>query len=167
MRFQHEIKWQLDTLIGIYKQNSKVCNVKRQAQMDRFVFYTEYLFKIGLCLYCSSAMSYFVYPPLIYYSQKEIVMITPMRLPFIDEHSQAGYVTFSVFHFLLISSALLGSSCSDLLWGMTIVNVPMLANILKDEVERLDELVAKSKVNVAHQRYYFRNILLLHREYTA
>lgn len=52
---------------------------------QRFVFYTEYIFKIGMVLYSFSVSTYYVYPLFVYVMEKKWVMLMYLFLPRVDE----------------------------------------------------------------------------------
>lgn len=164
IRYAHLIVELVDKLVDIFRINSKVSAHGRQVMLDRFLKYTEYLFKMALSLYVLASGGYFIYPFYRYKTADEMVPVMLSFLPFIDENTTSGYVILFVFHVNLIILGTLGTACSDLSFTMVIVNVPVLGNIFGDNIEDLNETLRDEHQNLRFIKARLMNILLQHRE---
>lgn len=108
----------VNKLVDIFKVNSDVKAYGRQEMLERYLTFTEYLFKIGLPLYLISTTGYFIYPAYRYIYFHEIIPVLPTYLPFVDFNSYAGLMAHLIAHLHFIILAVLGSCCSDLSFTM-------------------------------------------------
>lgn len=154
-----------DKIIDIYKQNSDIKAHNRYRMCRRFTLYTEYIFKIGMVLYTFSVFTYYLYPIYVYVTEKRLLLIVDLYLPGVDESTTSGYAIYFCFHMILTSYAFLGSSCTDFLFTMIIVNVPFMANILSENIDELNEILRTGEYDPYHAKMKFRNILLIHKEF--
>lgn len=87
-------------------------------------------------------------------------------LPGVDETTTAGYVAHVIFHILGLTSGFLASCGSDFLITMQIINVPLMANIMRENILELNEIIRDEKHDHFHAKMKLRNILLIHKEIT-
>lgn len=71
-----------------------------------------------------------------------------------------------VFHIILTTFEFIGSCCSDFCFTMIITNVPLMANILSENIDELIEIVRAKTQDRLHANMKFRNISLIHKEIT-
>lgn len=166
VRYQNEILGMINKIVDIYKQNSNTKAYKRYRMCRRFTLYTEYIFKIGMVLYFVSISTFYLYPLYVYVTENEVAMIVDLYLPGVDESTIAGLVTHIIFHIILTTAAFMGSTSSDFLFTMIIINVPLMANILSENIDELNEIVRVEKHDRHHAKMKFRNILLIHKDIT-
>lgn len=164
IRYAHLIVGLVNKLIGIFRVNSKVITHGRQEMLDRYLTYTEYLFKVGIALYFFASTGYFVYPFYRYKVYNEIIPILPNYLPYVDENTNTGFIILTIFHLNLIVLGALGTACSDLSFTMVIVNVPVLGNIFTDNIKDLNDILKEKRPNLPMMKARLLNIFLQHRE---
>lgn len=167
VRYKDDILGMIVKVVDIYKQNSSTKAYKRYRMCLRFTLYTEYIFKCGMVLYSLSLLTYYLYPLYVFVTEKKLIPIVDLYLPGVDETTNVGYVTLAIFHIILTSCAFMGSTSSDFLFTMLISNVPLMANILSENIDELNEIVGAEK----HDRYLakmkLRNIILIHKDITG
>lgn len=166
VRYKDEILGMINKIIYVYKQNSNEKAYKRFRMCQQFMFYTEWIFKVGMGLYSLSLVSYYSYPLYVYVMKNEVTVIVDLYLPGVDEKSKAGYVTLLIFHIILTLTAFIGSCCSDFLFTMIIINVPLMANIFNANVNEINEILSDEKYDRFYAKMKFRNIILIHKEIT-
>lgn len=151
---------------GIYKANAATVSRKRALLFSRFAFYTENVFKVGICLYFLSATAFFLYPMHMYLNEGKIVPLAPTYLPGIDEETFSGFIILTCYHIFIIIMAFIAASSCDCTFTMIILNVPIMALLIKMEVEQLNDALTSEKVDKLLVKCKLRNILLMHREMT-
>lgn len=156
----------INKLVEVFKMNAKVTVNGRQEMLERHLTFTELLFKGGVFFYTISTFGYFLYPLYHYHTFNEVIPLVPSYLPGVDENTQTGFIILTIFHLFIIIFGLFGSACIDFNFMMIIVNVPVLANILKDNISEQNEMLIKKKTMPVMIKAKLRNIFLLHREIT-
>lgn len=157
----------IDKIVDIYRQNASSNAYRRYRMCQRFALYTEFIFKIGMVLYLFSVSTYYVYALFVYVMEKKLVMLMYLFFPGLDESTNAGYVVHLVFHIILTTFGFIGSCGSDFCFTMIITNVPLMANILSENIDELNEIVRAKMHDRLHAKMKFRNILLIHKEITG
>ncbi|XP_031616751.1 putative odorant receptor 83c [Contarinia nasturtii] len=71
----------------------------------------------------------------------------------------------SAIHTVFIILAVIGSACTDFMFIMLIVNVPVLSNIFNENLSELNEMLREEDMNMLFVKAKLRNILLMHREF--
>lgn len=165
IRYRVAIIGMIDKIINIYTQNSNIKAFKRYQLCERFTFYTEYIFKIGMSLYSLSVTTYYLYPAYTYITERKLIPIIDLYFPGIDENTPTGYVTYLIFHTTLSVLALIASSCSDFLFTMIIINVPFMATILSENIDELNEILRDEDHDRHFAKMKLRNIILIHKEF--
>lgn len=155
-------------ILNIYKENGTSKKLKRIELFATYAMITEYVIKIGTCLYALSLLAYFLNPIYMYLFKNEIEPLIPVYLPLINSNTINGYLILFAYHILVMISAFFGSSAVDFLFTGIIVNAPILAALINDDVDDLNEILSKKttiNANMARQR--LQNILLMHQEFTV
>lgn len=158
--------WTINHFHDIYKVNVKTKDPKRRNVFGQFGFYTEIVFKCGTFLYFLSILGYFVYPIYMYLFKNEIVSLMPIYIPGINEDTIAGFVSITCYHIILLLVAFVAASAVDFMFTMLIVNTPLMSDLIKMEVEQLNDALTSEKVDKLLVKFKLRNILLMHREMT-
>lgn len=156
----------VNKLHAVYKANVNTKVLRRRTLFDRFAFYTEMVFKCGTFLYFLSVVAYFVYPIYMYWFKREIVTLMPIYIAGINEDTASGFVIVSCYHVILLLVAFIAASAVDFLFTMLIVNTPVMAVLIEMEVEELNDILSRRKIDVLLMKSKFRNILLMHGEMT-
>lgn len=166
VKYSANITWMINYLHGIYKVNA-VTNCQRRASLfNRFALYTEIVFYGCVFLYCLTAIGYLVYPIYMYVYESEIVAILPTYLPGINEKTPSGFIILTCYQLTLLIATVIGAGACDIMFTMLIANTPVMAKLIKAEVELLNDALSSEKVDKLLVRSRFRNMLLMHREMT-
>lgn len=165
-RYNKEIVSLVDKIIDVYRQNSHSNVHKRYMLMNRFCNHTEMIFKLGSALYSLSVISYFLYPIYIYVLDREYMVLLPLYLPGVNEQSISGYTVLITFHIFLLIFGFVGSCASDFLFTMIIINARVMSNILRDNVNELNEILATKNYEKVTMKMKLKNIFLIHQEMT-
>lgn len=166
-RFFLEMLWMVDFILAIYKRNTPSENPTR---IELFHFYSllgEYVLKGGFVCYVLAAMGYFVYPAYMYFFEGEIVTVLPLYIPTVDNETFKGYLIATSFHCLVIVLCFFGTTGNDFLFALIIINSPMMAALVKDEVNTLNAGLTKKTLSRADVFQRQRNILKMHSEYST
>lgn len=153
-------------LIEIYKQNSVTIDLKRKNMINKFVFFTEYLFKIGVSAYLFCALPLVIVPIYFYFVEGESVQILPLYFPGINETTLFGYAIHIVLHIIYLFFGWAGSAGSDFFFALLIINVPLMSNILKDNFDELNGMLKEKKIDTWTVRGKLVNIILIYGEMT-
>lgn len=154
----------VDKLVDIFKSNEKNLSYKRQKLIQQFITITEYIFKIGMTLYILSTSFYAVYPTYKYVYFNEIVPLITLYVPFLDENTITGFAYLTIYHLTIIISALMASACADFIFPMIAVNVLLMGNIIDDDIQTLNELLASDRPDPVMIKIRLKNIFLQHQE---
>lgn len=152
-------------IIDIYKQNSHAIHRKRQKLCQRFIFYSECILKIGGCTYAIAALTFLAYPIYMYLAENQLIPITTVYLPGIDETTGWGYVVLILFDLVQVYGAFFGTAGSDFLFTMLIANVPIMAHIFSDSINELNDIIQEKNYNRLMMKMKLRHILLQHKEF--
>lgn len=155
----------MNKLVDIYTANSKATSRNRSIVIQKFTNITEIVIKGGLALYVLAGGFYLVNPVYSYYWRNEIVPLLPMYMPFIDENTTIGFSILTSIHLVFVFLAVIGSACTDFMFVMIIVNMPLLSSIFIDNIGELNGFLREEKVDESLVKAKFKNILLLHREF--
>lgn len=153
--------------LDIYKQNIPSKNQKRIEILHFYSMVTEYTFKIGTCLYASAVLGYFANPVYAYYYEGKIETVLPIYIPTVDPYSYRGYVIHFGFHLVLLICAFLGTTCADALFTLMIINTPIAAALITDDVDALNATLSNKHSKEFEHKQRLRNILQMAREYTT
>lgn len=155
----------VDKLVEIFKANSNVMEHERQKLLARHLMFTEYFFKIAFAIYFITCIIFSVFPIVSYIVLGEMVIIDTLYLPGIDENSLTGYIILSIFHLNCVWFSALGSSGVDFIFSILILNVPVIANIIGDNIRDLNELLNEMRPKLVMIKAKLRNILIQYYEY--
>lgn len=117
-----------------------------------------------MTLYILSACSFFPYPIYKYVYFNEIVPLTTIYIPFLDENTSNGFIVVTIYHLLCMIYSVIGSASLDFTLIMIAVNVPVMGNILNDDIQALNELVASDEPDPTIIKTRLKNIFLQHQE---
>lgn len=154
-------------ILDIYKQNIPSKNPKRIEILHFYSMVTEYTFKIGICLYAISVLGYFANPMYAFYFEGKIETVFPLYIPQVDPYTYRGYIIHLGFHLVLLIFAFLGTTCADFLFTLIIINSPIAAGLISDDVDTLNANLSDKHSNKFEHRQMFRNILQMAGEYTT
>lgn len=133
---------------------------------NRFAFYTEIVLKIGITLYFLSTVSFYANLIYTYVFEGEIVAPLPTYFPGVDENSIGGFVVLFGYHSLIMFLGFVAASACDFMFTMLIVNIPVMAELIKMEMGRLNDILTGEKVDAPLMKCTLRNIVLMHRGMT-
>lgn len=154
----------MDKITAIYAANSKSTSRDRLKLIRLFSIITEVVIKGGLVTYCLAGAFYMINAIYSYYVKHEIIPLVPVYMIFIDETTKNGFIALACVHLAFISLTIVGTACTDFMFVMIIVNMPVLSTIFVDNVRELSEILKESTVNVLLAKAKLRNILLMHKE---
>lgn len=120
----------------------------------KFVFYN-----FSVCL-----LGYFMSPGLIYLLKGSVDFILPAFIPGIDPFSNWGYPITTIYHIYIGFLSVGVYLFSDGLFTVQVLHVSLLSDILRNEIRKIDKLVASSNASATWTRIHFRNLLMLHNE---
>lgn len=83
---------------------------------------------------------------------------------FIDETTRNGFIALGITHLVFITLTVAGSACTDFMFFMIVVNIPVLSTIFVDNVEELNEILREETIDVLLAKSKLKNILLMHKE---
>lgn len=108
----------------LFKVHIKTESKVRRALFERFAFYNEILFIVGVMVYCGAAASFFPYSIYMYLFEDKRVPLLSMYIPGIDENTLVGYFTLITLQILLLILAIIGMSACDIMYAMMLANIP-------------------------------------------
>lgn len=97
----------------------------------------------------------------------KIESVLQLYIPTIDPYTHRGYIIHLGFHLILLILAFLGLSCADFLFTMIIINSPIVACLMLDDVDALNKKLSDKHSNKFEHKQRLRNILQMAREYTT
>lgn len=154
----------MDKFIEIFKMNAKHPSRIRQMLIHKHAFITELVFKAGCVLYVFAGGFYLLEPTYSFIFLNKLVPPCPVFFPYVDENTTVGYITLLCIHLVYICLAVIASACTDFMFIMIIINIPVLSNILSDEVREINESLKDEEIDMLQVKGRFRNILYMHRE---
>lgn len=154
----------MDKITDIYAENTKTDKRDRLLLMRKFSLITEIVLKAGCALYFCAGVFYFLNPLHSYFFKNKLIPLLPLYMPFIDEHTKSGFIILGAVHVAIIISTVIASACSDFMFVMIIVNIPVLSTIFSDNVGELNDILRNENVDFSAAKAKLRNILLIHRE---
>lgn len=155
----------MDKLIEIFAANAKSSSRSRSILINKFALITEIVFKAGCAVYVLAGGFYFLNPIYSYYWRNEIAPLIPLYFPLINENTTGGLILLTAIHTVYLVLAIIGSACTDFMFVMIIVNMPVLSNIFGDNIRELNANLREELVDQVLVKAKFKNILLLHREF--
>lgn len=154
----------MDQITFIYAANAKTTDRKRLMLLSNFSLITEIVLKAGSALYCCAGLFYILNPFYSYYFKNELIPLIPLYIPFIDEETKTGFITLCGIHFGFMILTVMATACTDFMFVMIIVNIPVLSTIFCDNVRELNDILKNKNVDVPAAKGKLRNILLMHRD---
>lgn len=166
VKHSDNITWMINFLHGIYKVNAATNCPRKASLLNRFALYTEIVFYGSVLLYILSGIGYLLYPIYMYVVEGEIVVMIPTYMPGINEETPSGFIVLTCLHLILLIASVIGAAACDIMFTMLIANTPIMANLIKVEVEQLNDALTSEKVDKLLVKFRFRNMLFMHREMT-
>lgn len=156
----------MNNIIDIYAANAKAPSRNRLKLIQKYAIITEIVIKGGITVYTFAGLFYLINPFYSYYWRNELVPLIPLYLPYIDENTTIGFSFLTAMHAIYLFLAVIGTACTDFMFVMMVVNMPLLSNIFRDNINELNGILREENVNEPLAKAKFKNILLLHREFT-
>lgn len=154
----------MDKITAIYAANSKSTSRDRLKLINLFSTITEVVIKGGLALYFMVGIFYMINAIYSYYAKHVIIPLVPVYMIFVDETTKQGFIALGITHIAFIILTVIGSACTDFMFVMIIVNMPVLSTIFVDNVKELNEILKEKTVDVPLAKAKLKNILLMHKE---
>lgn len=117
-------------------------------------------------IYVGAAASFFPYPIYMYVFKNERVPLLSMYIPGIDETTVSGYLILICVQVPLMFMAIVGMTSCDIMYAMMLINIPILARLVEDEINEMNEMLEKMAVKVHIWKHRLRNLLVMHQEMT-
>lgn len=155
----------MDKLIEIFAANAKSNSRSRSILINKYALITEIVLIVGCTVYAFAGAFYFLNPIYSYYWRNEIVPLIPIYFPFINENTTGGFILLTSMHVVYVTMAVIASACTDFMFTMIIVNMPVMSNIFSDNIRELNASLREELVDQVFTKAKFKNILLLHREF--
>lgn len=154
----------MDKIIAVHAANAKTTSRKRLKLIKLFSLITEIVIRGGSALYFLVGIFYMINPIYSYYVKNELIPLVPVYMIFIDETTRNGFIALGITHLAFTALTVTGSACSDFMFVMLIVNMPVMSTIFVDNVDELNEILREETVDVPLAKAKLKNILLMHRE---
>lgn len=148
----------------LFKSNINAKSKKRQQLFERFAFYNDFVLKCALVLYIGASLSFFPYPMYMYVFERKFVPLILIYIPGIDETTIMGYLTLDAAQIVLLFVSVVGMSSCDVMYAMLIINIPIFARLIEDEINALNDVLMENVTNAQHWKHRFINILAMHQE---
>lgn len=94
--------------------------------------------------------------------QKELML--PIYIPGIDHTTTSGYYILMLIQLFIMFLGSFGLSACDIFYSLIFSNVPIMARLIEDEVNQLNEKLEKNSNETNHQ---FWTILMMHQRMTT
>lgn len=172
LRYIKEFKHEIMFFKHLFQLHITTKSKVRLDLFARFALYNELIAKCGILLYSLAVTSFFPYPIYMYFVKDERVPLLTLYIPFVNENTYGGYITLLIIQTFLIIITVVGMAASDILYAMMITNFPILARLIEDESNQLNEFLEEqehSENGTKDQtwKYRFHNILVMHNEMTS
>lgn len=164
VRYSAELIKKIYFIQHLFQEHIATKSSVRLALFARFAFYNQSIFLVGMAVYICAAISFFPYPFYMYIMHNKRVPLLSMYIPGIDETTFAGYIALISVQTPLMFLAIIGMSSCDIMYAMMLVNTPILARLIEDEIDQMNEMLCANSVKPHVWKYRFRNLLLMHHE---
>lgn len=148
----------------LFKMHIPTKSKERIDLFKRFGFYNTSLVKLVVLLYTGAAASFFPYPLYMYYFKDQLVPLILLYVPYVNENTASGYICLLLLHTFVLVLAVIGMGVCDILVALCIINIPIFARLIEDEVDQLNEILSKSAENARTWKYRLRNMFAMHQE---
>lgn len=151
---------------NLYTTNKDNRIGERGRLFARYMFYTDSLFKYGSILYGLCFINYYVSTAYMFIFEHQITTIIPNFIPGIDHTTLKGYLIHLVYHTFILVLACLGLFVTDILFVILVANAPIMADLIRLEVDELNNLLTKTQQNQIEIKFRLRNLIMMHKEMT-
>lgn len=154
----------VEFLRTVYAQNRRA-RTANYATLARWSLLSWNLCRYGAVLINSSC---FMLVPMTFLSNHlldEHALPLTVYVPLIDENTSLGYAFLFFYQFLLTLLGGIGTCAVDLLLLMLVMQIWPICEILASQFSELNEAVADDRLRHTRRvKYFFRNILLQHKD---
>lgn len=150
----------------LFKLHISTKSTERLELFKRFAFYNDTTVKAAVTLYIGAVASFFPYPLYMYYIKDQLVPLILLYVPGVDENTVSGYIFLVIFHSFLLLLTVIGMSVCDILYALMIINIPIFARLIEDEICQLNVILEQNSQTAHIWKYRLRNILIMHQEMT-
>lgn len=115
------------------------------------------------------AFSCFVMLPLIVYLTKGIVEpMLPIMFPGLDTHTVSGYIILQMIHIFYLSCTMVGFVAAEMAFTTLALYSWPLAYLFVDHFNELNQALEDAPTfrSSKEMRFFFRNIIILHQEFS-
>lgn len=164
VRYSKQFITKLTFIRLLFKMHISTKSRERLELFKRFAFYNTMVVKIAILVYSGAVASFFPYPIYMYYFHNELVPLTLMYVPGVDETTISGYMFLLMFHSFLLVLTVVGMGVCDILVALCIINIPIFSRLIEDEVDQLNEILDKNMENGHMWKYRLHNLYVMHQE---
>lgn len=153
----------IEILEKIYHQNES-SNATNQQTMQKYSHGTLQITKLIIALYALCGVVFIVSPFFIYWIFGAVELILPIFIPFVDPTEKSGYIITTCCHVYFVFVACSGYSIADSSLIDLIIHMLLCSDLLRHDLQTLNEMLVKNKYEPIEVRLRFRNILQMHKE---
>lgn len=115
-------------------------------------------------MYVGSALLLLPYPIYMYFIEHQKVPVLVLYIPGIDENTEFGFWMLNSLNFMMMILGSFGMSATDIFYALMLCNIPIMARLIEDEINELNEIIEENITSTPVWKSKFRNILMMHRE---
>lgn len=149
---------------NLFKLHIKSKSQVRLQLFQRFAFYTDLIVNLAKIMYFGSPFLVLPYPVYMYYFHDQRIPLIALYIPGIDENTTTGYCILICIQFVLMVITAVGMNAVDVFYAVILCNVPILAQLIKDEINQLNSTLASNPSDTHTWKFKFQNILKMKRE---
>lgn len=155
----------MEKIVDVYEANVKTKSRKRALFLKNVSLISEIALIGGVILYMGCVILHLIVPIYAYYWQNKSQPLFPLYIPFIDEKTVDGFILLTSIQTIEISLAAVCCACTDVLFLLLIINVPIFTFIFEENVNELTQLLQKKKVqNMPLAKAKLQNIFVMYNE---
>lgn len=160
---RHKVMDLVNLLEKIYIQNES-SNEKHLRTMKMYSFYTLRITQLIYVIYFLCSLAFMTTPVLIYLIFDVVEYIAPIFIPYVNPEERYGYIVTACLHLYFVCIAGLGYTLADSLLSILIFHVLLCSNLMKHDLQSLNEMLTGNEYEEIELRIHFRNILQIHKE---
>lgn len=146
----------------LFESNIKTKSQVRLMLFKRFALFTDLIVKIGCVMYFGAAVMFIPYPMYMYLVENQNELLIPAYFPGIDISTPSGYCISMIIQASVLSLGCVGLSSCDVFYALVISNVPIMARLIEDEVNKLNEMLETNSNSAWVHQFY--TILMMHQK---
>lgn len=132
--------------------------------MEKYSLNTLHITKFIYALYALCGVGFILSPLFIYLVFGAIEPILPIYIPFVDPTENSGYIITTCSHIYFVFVACTGYSVADSVLMDLIFHVLLCSDLLRVDLDSLNEMLVEGECKPIEIRLRFRNILQMHKD---